>query len=246
MPKTVGIVGYGAFGRLVHEMLRTLAPGVRVVVASSRHAPDGKSFVSFEDACKADAVVLAVPIHAFEDTLKKTVKHLGENTVIVDVATVKSHTVKLLKKYAKGKRYIATHPMFGPESYAKTTGSVSGYRIVITDHTLTKDEHGTLTAKLRDLEFIVVETTAKKHDQHLANTLFLTHFIGQAVNRAGFTRTEIDTVSFGFLMEAMESVRNDTRLFQDVYRFNPYCSATLKKLMAAEAETKKLLGRRRQ
>lgn len=245
MPQSIGIVGYGAFGRLVHEMLRKLAPGVRVIVSSSRHAPDGKSFVSFADACKADAVVLAVPIHAFEATLKKALSELGKDTVIVDVATVKTHTAKLLKKFAKGKRYIATHPMFGPESYAKTGGDITGYRIVITDHTLPKGEYAKLVSALRKIGFTVVETTSKKHDQHLANTLFLTHFIGQAVNRAGFTRTEIDTISFGFLMEAMESVRNDTELFKDVFRFNPYCKATLEKLAKAETATRKLLGKAR-
>jgi len=241
---TVGIIGYGAFGRLTHELLARHAPNVAIRIASSRHTPDGKTFFSFKDACASDALILAVPIHAFESTLRKVLPNMGERTVLIDVATVKTHTAKLLKKYARGRRYIATHPMFGPESYAKTKGDVSGYRIVITDHTLGKGEYAALTKLLKAAGFTVVETTSKKHDLHLANTLFLTHFIGQAIHRAGFARTQIDTVSFGFLMEAMESVRNDTRLFQDVYRFNPYCNATLKKLTTAEAETKKLLGKR--
>ena len=42
-------------------------------------------------------------------------------------------------------------------------------------------------------------------------------------------------------MDAVESVKDDTALFQDVFRFNPYCEQTLKKLERAEAETHALL-----
>lgn len=83
--------------------------------------------------------------------------------------------------------------------------------------------------------------TSDAHDQHLADTLFLTHFIGQTIARAGFTRTEIDTVSFGFLMDAVESVKNDTRLFADVFRYNPYCKETITRLEQAEEETRSIL-----
>src|SRR6185295_16965138 len=116
-------------------------------------------------------------------------------TIIVDVATVKVHTVSLLKKLAKGRRYVATHPVWGPESYEKRGGDVAGFRIVMTDGTLTVPEYTALTNFLKNLGFDVVEMSAEEHDKHLAETLFLTHFIGQLVTKAGFGRTEIDTIS---------------------------------------------------
>jgi prephenate dehydrogenase len=69
--------------------------------------------------------------------------------------------------------------------------------------------------------------SAVKHDTHLAETLFLTHFIGQVITDAKFDRTVIDTVSFGFLMDAVESVRHDTELFHDVFRYVPACRKIL-------------------
>ena len=69
----------------------------------------------------------------------------------------------------------------------------------------------------------------------------MTHFVGQVVSRADFARTGIDTVSFGYLMDAVESVKQDTALFQDVYRFNPYCEEVLKRFEAAEADVHTLL-----
>ncbi len=80
----------------------------------------------------------------------------------------------------------------------------------------------------------VLSIQADAHDRMLAETLFLTHYIGQVVTRAGFVRTEIDTVSFGFLMDAVESVKHDTKLFEEVYRFNPHCEATIRRFKTAE------------
>src|SRR4029077_1431406 len=97
---------------------------------------------------------------------------------------------------------------------------------------------------LKKCGFDVIEMTAEEHDKHLAETLFLTHFVGQVVARGGFDRTAIDTVSFGYLMDATESVKHDTALFQDVYTFNPYCEEVLKKFEVAEAEVHSLLKNR--
>ena len=239
--KSVGIVGYGSFGQLIHALAKRFIPSVEVRVFSSKKKPDGETFFSLEAACTADAVVLAVPIHAFESVLQKILPLIKPETVLVDVCTVKMYTGRLLAQYAKGRRYISSHPMFGPESYEKSSKDVSGLRIVITKNTLKSHEYDGMVSFIKSCGFDVVETTPKKHDQHLAETLFLTHFIGQTIDKAGFTRTEIDTASFKFLMNAVESVKNDTALFKDVFRFDPYCEKTLTKLEYAEAKIHALL-----
>lgn len=239
--QSVGIIGYGAFGAFLRVLITRFAPGVSVRVSSSSHEPDGAAFFSFEDTCACDAVIFAVPIRAFEEVLGRALEHMRPDAVIVDIATVKVHTVEVLKRLAGGRPYIATHPMFGPESYTKTGGDVAGYRIVIADHTLQAGDYASLLERLRHIGFEVVETTADQHDKQLAETLFLTHFIGQVITRAGFERTAIDTVSFGFLMKAVEIVRVNTELFKDVFRFNPYCEGVLERLEAAEQETHALL-----
>ncbi|MCE9541056.1 prephenate dehydrogenase/arogenate dehydrogenase family protein [Candidatus Kaiserbacteria bacterium] len=243
MITSVGIVGYGAFGALLHTVIRRFAPAVSVRIHSSRHEPDGVTFFSLEDTASSDALILAVPIRAFEDTLAKVLPNMGRETVLVDVATVKVHTVEVLKRLAVGKRYIATHPMWGPESYEKRGGDVSGFRIVITESTLDTASRVALTDFLKTCGFDVVEMSPEEHDKNLAETLFLTHLIGQIVSRAGFRRTDIDTVSFGHLMDAMESVRNDTELFADVFRYNPYCKNVLERFADSEKAVRELLDR---
>ena len=241
--KSIGIIGYGAFGSFLHELIGRLAPQIDVRVFSTRHKLDGKTFFSRENVCTADAVVLAVPIRAFEETLRQILPFVPEHSVIVDVATVKMHTTNLLRSLAENRSYLATHPMFGPRSFSKREGNAKGLRIVVTDHTLPEEDFAVLRSFLTSCGFDVIETTSEKHDLHIAETLFLTHFLGQAVTRSGFTRTEIDSVSFGLLMDAVESVKNDTKLFRDVFRFNPYCQKTLERLLAAGREVRADLKR---
>jgi len=235
---SVGIVGYGAFGSLLQRLFARYLSQKEVKIFSSRMQPDGKAFFTLEEVAACDVLILAVPISAFEETLKKVKPLLGADTIVVDVATVKEHTGKLLKKYLKGRPYLSTHPMWGPESYKKKGESVEGLRIVVTAHTLPRAEYKSFLAAFRGVGFDLVEMTAKQHDKHLASTLFLTHFLGQSITKAKFDRTEIDTVSFGFLMDAVESVRYDTKLFRDVFAYVPECTKVLERFGKAEYDVK--------
>lgn len=240
--ETVGIVGYGAFGTLAHTLIKRFAPEIKVRAYSQSKKPDGKAFFTFSDTVTCDAVIFSVPIHAFEEVLSKALPRMRKDAVIIDVATVKVHTARLLKRLAKGRRYIATHPVWGPESYEKRGGDIDGFRIVMTDGTLPIPDYMAFTGFLKKCGFDVVEMSTEAHDKHLAETLFLTHYLGQIVTRGGFKRTDIDTVSFGFLMDAVESVKNDGALFLDVFRFNPYCKEVLERIKKAELELNTFLS----
>lgn len=241
--RSVGIVGYGHFGKFVHALIARHAPEVEIRISSSKAKPDGVLFFSLAEVAKSDAVVLCVPIHAFESTVEALLPLIGWSTVLVDVATVKLHTVEVLQRLAPTHTWIATHPMFGPESFAKQGNDVQGLRIVVADHTLPSGQYRDLKRAFESIGFFVVEKSADEHDRQLAETLFLTHYVGQIINRAGFRRTDIDTVSFGYLFDAVESVRNDTKLFEDVYAYDPYCKAVIERFDEKEEEIRSsLLG----
>lgn len=229
MASRVLIVGFGHFGQHIDQLLRDKAPGLRIDVfdLNKDMVPEDR-YVSLEDADKYDLIVLAVPIAAYEDVLQQVVARMRQDAVLVDVASVKAHTCKLLKKYAAGRFYVSTHPMWGPQSYTKRGGDITGFRLVVADCTLPPARQKSFRSMLESLGLKVVKMEPEHHDSHLARTLFLTHFIGQTISFAGFDRTEIDTVSFEYLMSAVESVREDTSLFLDVYRFNKQaCAAVL-------------------
>jgi prephenate dehydrogenase len=242
MIETLGIIGYGSFGSFIQELAQQYTPNIQVKISSSRFTPDGKTFFSFEEVCACDVLIPAVPISTFREALARIKLHLGSNTIIVDVATVKMHTVQALRELDGHTQYVATHPMFGPYSYIKKGKSIDGLRIVITEHTLSSEQRQKVRDFLESIGLVILETTAQEHDQILAETLFLTHYIAQVVTYGNFIRTNIDTVSFGFLMDAVESVQNDTELFKDVYTYNPYCKEVIARSEQAEQAVEQLLS----
>ena len=232
--KSVGIVGYGHFGKFLVELAKRFFPEVEVRVYSRRSAPDGDLFFSLEETALSDIVILCGSIAGYEEQLESLLSYLKKESVVVDVATVKKHTNDLFRKHLNNRRYLCCHPMFGAESYKKTNGDVSGYRVVVTDKTITNEEWEIAKTWLTSLGFAVFEMSSDEHDRLLANTLFLTHYVAQTMQTAGFGRTDIDTVSFQSLMNAVESVAGDKALFHDVYQFNPYCKVAAQRFHDAQ------------
>jgi prephenate dehydrogenase len=226
------IVGFGRFGQHVKQLLDDKLPGLHVRVYDNNHnvVPE-EFFAPFDSVGEYDIVILCVPIAAYESVLQDLVPRLRKDAILVDVASVKVHTSRLMKKYADHCFRISTHPMWGPQSYEKTKGDLKDYRLVVTESTLPQSLYKALCTWFESTGGKVIKMTPAHHDGHLSKTLFLTHFIGQIIHIAGFDRTEIDTVSFGYLMDAVDSVRDDAMLFLDVYRHNKVaCSAVLERV----------------
>ncbi len=238
MSFSLGLIGYGAFGAFLHQLAERFLPGSPLKIHSGSRKPDGLLFFPLEEVAACDAVVLTVPISAYKRTLERLEPHLGAETVLVDVATVKAYTMDLVSSVREGQPFLAMHPMFGPESYAKRGGDVSGFRIVVTGHNLDPGLYRRLCHGLSSVGFSLVEKTADAHDKDLAETLFLTHYIGQVIAQGGFERTDIDTVSFGYLMDAVDSVRHDSQLFEEVCRFNRYCRKVIDRFDASDQEVR--------
>jgi prephenate dehydrogenase len=243
-PRSLGIIGHGDFGRFLEMLARRFAPGLSVRIYAREATPDGQRFFTLEEACQSDVVIIAVSIRAFAEMLAKVLPLLKPGAILIEVNTVKVHPAKLMREMARGVRYVTSHPMFGPYSFEKQGASLNGLRLVIADHTLIASEMADAIAWLKGLGLNVMEMTPEAHDRMLAETLFLTHYIAQAVARGGFVRTDIDTLSFGFLMDAVESVKSDTELFRDVFAFNPYCEEIINRFEKAEWEVHALLEKR--
>jgi len=240
-PRSLGIIGHGDFGRFLEMLARRFVPDLTVRVHARKAAPDGVRFFTLEQACQSDVVIIAVSIRAFAEILAGVLPQLAPGAILVDVNTVKAYPARLLRETSKDVRYVTTHPMFGPYSFEKQGASLKGLRLVIAEHTLARDTMDAAIAWLKRLGLDVMEMTPEAHDRMLAETLFLTHYVAQAVARGGFVRTDIDTLSFGFLMDAVESVKSDTELFRDVFAFNPYCEEIIRRFEKAEAEVHALL-----
>ncbi len=233
---SIGIIGFGSFGKFVFHLAQEKFPDISVKVSSLSHPADGKKFFDISEVCKTDLLILCVPISAYKGTIEKIAPLLAENTLVCDIATVKKHTAELLRT-KNISRYISIHPMFGPYSYAKHGNSLEGLRMVFCETSLGTDERADVITFFKNHGLSVLEMTADEHDKLSAETLFLTHLVGQAVKKGNFHRTDLDTLSFGYLMDVVESVAHDDELFHDVFKYNPYCKEVLARFEKAEQAT---------
>ena len=235
---TIGIVGNGRFGKFLVTLIARFLPTMSVRVYSRRNDSDGQKFFTLAETAAADVVILCGSIASYEEQLRSIKPYLRPETIVVDVATVKSYTENLCQMILGSQPYVCLHPMFGPESYRVRAEDVSGFRIVVTASTLPGDVYETMRASLTAYGFLVITMTSDEHDKLLAETLFLTHYVSQTVlaQPGEYIRTAIDTPSYHALLQAIESVKNDYQLFRDVYRFNPYCKAVANRLHQAETK----------
>ena len=138
--ESVGIIGHGAFGAFCEDLITTFSPHLQVKIFARRAEIDDERFFTLAEVCQCDVVLLCVPIHAYEEHLEQIVPLMGDETVLVDVATVKGYTNDLFTKHLDGRWFVCAHPMFGPESFKNSAGDVGGFRIVVTDYTLANDD----------------------------------------------------------------------------------------------------------
>lgn len=240
---TTGVMGLGSFGRFLFEQFRRTMPFTGLYGFDSDLAKEPNC--SFIKAATCDVIFLAVPIPAFGDTLRNVIPVMKPGAILIDVCTVKLHTVGLLQRYASaaGRSWIATHPLFGPESYKANGGRLKGLPLVICERDIESD----MCRIVRDL-FIegagldVYEMSADEHDRTVGVDQFVTQYFGRCVEEVegwGIERP-VQTYSAKLFHQAMSLVRGDEKLFWTVYKYNPYCKAYVDQI-----ETKMLAMRER-
>jgi prephenate dehydrogenase len=133
---------------------------------------------------------------------------------------------KILPRHAS---IVGTHPLFGPSSAAK---SLKGHHIVISPIRIPFRELQILHTSLRKAGLRVHHMSSKDHDKLMAQTLFLTQFIGRSAGRIDPPRSTFTTPNYRLLNTIIERTRNDSfELFKDVYRYNPYAERILKNVI---------------
>ena len=70
---------------------------------------------------------------------------------------------------------------------------------------------------------VVIEATAREHDEQIATSLALTHLIGRTLSESGAAQLDIDTEGYKRLLHILEVVERDTwQLFTDMHHYNPF------------------------
>lgn len=219
----IGIIGFGRFGKLT---TRYLAAEFEVAVYHRRDKSKeirdlGAQAASLETVCRQKIVIPCVPISGFKQILADIAPLLRPDALVVDVCSVKEFPVRLMTDILPATvSILATHPMFGPDS---ASDSLQGRKICLCQVRIAQDKYQVIKAWLSAKGLVVIEATPQQHDEQIATSLSLTHFIGRTLSELGAKQLDIDTEGYQRLLRILEVVERDTwQLFLDMHHYNSY------------------------
>ena len=219
----IGIFGFGRFGKLTATYL---AEDFDVLVfnrtdKSSEIQKAGARAASLSKVCQQNIVILCVPISTLQEVLKKIAPVLKKDVLVMDVCSVKEHPARWMQDLLPGTvSILATHPMFGPDS---ASNSLENRKILLSRVRIKEKLYQKIKTYLFEKGLNIIESTPKEHDEQIAVSLALTHFIGRALSEFGAGPLNIDTEGYKRLLHILDVVDHDTlQLFYDMHRYNPY------------------------
>ncbi len=234
----VGIIGFGRLGKLLTKNISRDATTLvfDTNLDLNKLEEFGSTAGSLKEVCECPILILCIPISAIETAALEISKFVGKDTLVIDVCSVKVHPMELLEKILPAETEIlGTHPMFGPDSAAK---SLYGCKIVLCKQRVNEEKYQNIKGYLESHGLKVIEATAHEHDKQIANSLILTHTIGRTLMEMESTDMDIDTKGYRRLLKILETVENDSvQLFKDMNKYNPYAKDMRESLMSSLTKT---------
>ena len=240
---TVGMIGYGRFGQLWANMVGHQGYQVRVYDKKAILSDnDLIEQVTLEKAVRSRILFLCVPISAIESCCRQIAELLDPRTIVVDVCSVKIHPVRIMRQYcAPTQPIIGTHPLFGPDSVARSGGQ--GHAIAVCPVRVSEKQAIWFEQLLDRLGLSVIYTPPDAHDMQMARSQALVHFIGRGLEDLGLEQQEISTPDYQSLLRMNTMVRHDTQeLFFDMQQYNPYAKDMRLKLLHSLQRLQRQIG----
>ncbi|EKD75972.1 MAG: prephenate dehydrogenase [uncultured bacterium] len=210
----IGIIGQGRFGSLLTKHLSTdneiftFGPGA----AADKKTP--------EQIVQCDLLIFAVPNRVLELVIVEYKKFIQPHTIVMDVGSIKVLPCQILQKHFQA-NFLGTHPLFGPDS---ASVSWQDKKMVFCRLNISDEAYATVQQLFCQRGVVIFEITPEYHDQMMANTQMLVHFIGRVLE--GIEPHDISTPDYEKLLAMMERVKHDTyELFYDMQNLNPFAAA---------------------
>ena len=239
----IGIIGFGRFGELA---ARYLARDFEVLVfnrtdKSAEIKEGGARAAPLKSVCQQKIVILCVPICTLKDVLAEIGPLLKKDGIVVDVCSVKVYPVQWMEALLPGTvSILATHPIFGPDS---ASDSLKGKKIYLSPVRIGKKPYQKIKSYLASKGLAILESTPADHDEQIAISLALTHFIGRTLSEFGATHLNIDSEGYKRLLHILDVVQHDTwQLFYDMHQYNPYAKEKRAAFMQAMQKINAQLG----
>jgi prephenate dehydrogenase len=217
--RDIGIIGFGAFGRL---MARHLGPHFSLCAYDPAPGPavEGVTQVDLPTAASCPTVILAMPVGAMEETVRAISPHLRPGVLVLDVGSVKVIPAGIMRLGLPDHvDIVATHPLFGPQS---ARGGIRGLKIAVCP--VRGRRAFRVAAFLRKvLGLDVILTTPEAHDREAAMVQGLTHLVAKVLVQMEPLPTRMTTRSFELILQAVGMVRHDApEVFRAIEQANPY------------------------
>jgi prephenate dehydrogenase len=235
----LGLIGYGAFGRLA---ARHLSGTFGILAHDPAATPDSHATLTdLATAAACPVVVLAVPVGAMEATIAAIAPHLAPGALVIDVGSVK---VLPMRRMAEGLpdyvRIVGTHPLFGPQSAAN---GLAGLRMAVCPANDLRAARRVAAWCRKALGLRVFVVSAEDHDREAATVQGLTHLIARVLVAMEPLPQRMTTASFERLMQAVDMVRHDSPAVYDaIERDNPFSAGVRERFFALADEARKGLG----
>jgi prephenate dehydrogenase len=240
--QTVGIIGFGAFGRLIAVHLRAYFALTAYDPATMTRGWDealGVLHADLASAARCDIVILATPVDRLAAALADIRDHLKPGALVLDVCSVKVIPAQLMRDlWPDTVEAIGTHPLFGPQS---GRDGIAGLKMAVCP---IRASAGAPSRVRRVAAFVrkalrlkVFITTPQAHDQEAAMVQGLTHLIAKVLVQMEPLPRRMTTASFDRLMQAVDMVRYDApEVFLAIERLNPYSADVRKRFFALSAQ----------
>lgn len=228
---TVGLLGFGRFGRMVYEYLRQ-SKTVRVHDIDPGKLDGLAAAASFEEAVAAPLIVLCVPISAVAETCSKMASWLRPGQIVVDTCSVKERPVRwMLALLPESVQILGTHPLFGPDS---GHDGITGLKVVLCPARIEAKAYQRIRRCLESLQLVMIETTPEEHDRQIAQSQAVFHLIAQAMKQLDWGGQAISTPGPESFYRLVRTVQHDTdQLFFDLERENPHASEYRRRFIQA-------------
>lgn len=229
---TIGLVGFGAFGRLVATHLAPFAPiqfydpafnGTMAVLPNGTQA----QYANLPEIAQCDYVILAIPADRIGATCRVLAPHLRPGTIVMDVGSVKQAPIDAMRSELPDHvNIVGTHPMFGPQSAAQ---GLAGKQIAICPG---DGQHHRLVAAFlkRRLRLTPIFLSAADHDKDAAIVQGLTHLIAGILIKMDLPTPRVTTASFDLVAQAVDLVRNDAECVQTAIHHGNAYSAEMREI----------------
>lgn len=225
--KTIGIIGFGRFGKVLAQILQK---GFDVLVYDSAPHQNSDNFqiTTLENVLKCETIFLCVPIRNLKKVVQKISTKLNPNSTVVDVCSVKIYPKEIMEKYLpENIGYIATHPMFGPDSFQMN----NNLKMMAFPERDVQNQYDFWYQFFSGQGIEMIKIDSDTHDKFAANSQGITHFIGRSLKEFGAKRSTIDTQGYRNLLDLVDQTCNDTwELYEDLQKYNPYTKLMIKQI----------------